>query len=70
MSTMSAITRRIWINLPPILNPNPRSQSASNIMMIVQSMGILFGENGNDAVKNMPRELHECDFEREYHDGT
>jgi hypothetical protein len=42
---MSAITSNIWINPPPILKLNPRSQRMRRMIIIVQSMVVIEEEH-------------------------
>ena len=59
MSTISAITSNIWINPPPILKPNPRSQSTNRTIIIVQSIMVvgLLGEDINKTAEDAPCQL-------------
>jgi hypothetical protein len=47
----------MWIRRPPTLNPNPKSQRTNKIMIIVQSMEMLFGKSVHDSVEDVPHEL-------------
>jgi hypothetical protein len=43
MNTMTAMTRRMWINPPPIWKLNPRSQSMSSMTKIVSNIRVSLG---------------------------
>jgi hypothetical protein len=61
-TTITTITKIIWIKPPPTCNENPRSHKISSITAIVQSMAttIHFDLSGEQAVYSgsAPRQSH------------